>query len=158
MPETKEFKPKAMKAFPKPSAMRPRYHLFLLLAFLLSALSLCAASEEPLIIDTISSGRLGSPSSITSIDQSQPATHRQLVNTEGDVSLLVVRVSGLDRSPSLDNAFLYNSIFVKDASLRQQFYECSTGKLNIIPTGMGVLEVSVNMNIKGANVADVVIP
>jgi hypothetical protein len=157
MPETKEFQTTAMKAsFPKPSAMRPRSHLFLLLAFLLSNLSLCSSSEDPLINDTISSGRLEGPLSITSIDQSQPAPHRQLIAKEGDVSLLVVRVSGRDRSPSLDNAFLYNSIFVKDASLRRQFYECSAGKLNVVPTGKGVLEVSVNMNILGANVADVV--
>jgi hypothetical protein len=136
--------------------MRPRSHLFLLLAFLLSTLSRCNSSEESLIIDTLSSGRLEGPLSITSTDQPQPTPHRQLVNKEGDVSLLVVRVSGLDRSPSLDNAFLYKSIFVTEASLRWQFYKCSAGKLNIVPTKKGVLEVSVDMNINGANVADVV--
>jgi hypothetical protein len=136
--------------------MRPRSHLFLPLVFLLSTLSQCYSSEGILIVDTISSGRLEGPLSITSTDQPQPTSHRQLVNKEGDVSLLVVSVSGLDRSPSLDNAFLYNSIFVKEASLRWQFYKCSAGKLNVVPTDKGVLEVSVDMNINGANVVDVV--
>jgi hypothetical protein len=143
-------------SFLKPSAIRLRSHLFLLLAFLLSTLSQCYSSEEPPISNTTSASRLGGPLSITSTDQSQPAPHRQLIDAEGDVSLLVVRVSGLDRSPSLSNAFLYESIFVKDASLKRQFYKCSAGKLNIIPTNMGVLEVSVDININGANVADVV--
>jgi hypothetical protein len=56
----------------------------------------------------------------------------------------------------MDSASLRNSIFEKEASLRKQFYKCSAGKLNIYPTDKGVLDVRVNMNIKGANVADVV--
>jgi hypothetical protein len=55
----------------------------------------------------------------------------------------------------LDNASLYNSIFVKEASLRQQYHKCSAGKLNVVPTDKGVLEVRINMNINFANVADV---
>jgi hypothetical protein len=156
MSKTNELKPTALKASgSKPSVTaRPRFHLCLLLAFLLSTLSLCSSSEESLIIDPISSGGQEGPLSVTSTAQPQP--HRQLVAKEGDVSLLVVRVSGRDRSPSMDNASLYNSIFVKEASLKQQYNKCSAGKLNVVPTDKGVLEVRVNMNINGADAADVV--
>jgi hypothetical protein len=150
----------ALKAsLTKPSAFtRLRSHLFLLLALLLSTMCLCSSSEESLIDDPISSSRLKGTLSITSTaqPQSQPQHHRQLVEKEGDVTLLVVRVIGLDGSPSMNRASLHNSIFDKEASLRKQYYKCSAGKLNIYPTDKGVLEVRVNMNINGANVADVV--
>jgi hypothetical protein len=147
-------------SFFKPSAiMRPRSHLFLLLTFLLSTMCLCSSSEESLIIDPIFAGPQESPLSITSTTQSEH--HRQLVEKEGNISLLVVRVSGRNSSggnssPSMDSASLYNSIFVKEASLRKQYDKCSAGKLNIYPTDKGVLEVRVNMDINGANVADVI--
>jgi hypothetical protein len=134
--------------------LKPRSRLFLLQAFLLSTLSLCYSSEERIIIDPISSGRQEGPLSTTSTAQSH--RHRQLIQKEGDVSLLVVRVMGLDKSPRMDKDALFNSIFVKDASLRQQFNKCSAGKLNIMPTDKEVLQVRVNMNVNGANIADVV--
>jgi hypothetical protein len=134
--------------------LKPRSHLFLLQAFLLSTVSLCYSSEERIIIDPISSGRQEGPLSTTSTAQSQP--RRQLVEAEGEVSLLVVRVLGLDKSPSMDKDALFNSIFVTEASPRQQFYKCSAGKLNIMPTVKKVLQVRINMNINGANGADVV--
>jgi hypothetical protein len=143
-----EFKPMASKAsFPKPSAtVRPHSNNFLLLTFLLSTLSLCSSSEETLIVDRLEG--------LTSTAQPQP--NRHLVEKEGDVSLLVVRVIGLDRSPSMDKDALFKSIFIKEASARQQYNKCSAGKLNIVPTDKGVLEVRINMNVNGANVADVV--
>jgi hypothetical protein len=135
-------------------SLRLSSNLVLLLALLLSTLSQCASSEESLIIDHISSGRLEGPLSVTSTARSQ--SHRQLIPKEGDVSLLVVRVMGLDKSPSMDKDALFNSIFVKEASLRQQYHKCSAGKLNVVPTNKGVLQVRINMNINGADVEDVV--
>jgi hypothetical protein len=106
-------------------------HLFLLLTFLLSTICLCSSSEELRIIDPILSGQREGPLSTTSIAQSQP--HRQLIKKEGYVSLLVVRVSGLDKSPSMDKAFLYNSIFDKEASLRWQYHKCSAESSTLYP-------------------------
>jgi hypothetical protein len=156
MAKKKEFQPTVLKAsWSKPSVIvKPSSHHFLLLAFLLSTVSMCSSSKESHIIDPISSGRQEVPLIITSTSQPQP--HRHLIAKEGDVSLLVVRVSGRDRTPSMEKDNLFNSIFVKKASLRQQYHKCSAGKLNVVPTDKGVLEVRVNMNVNGANVADVV--
>jgi hypothetical protein len=136
---------------------RRRSHLFLLLAFLLSTLSPCLSSEQILIVDPTTSGRVEGTFSTPSTTQLRPSNHhRQLVNKEGNISLLVVRVMGLDKSPSMDKGALFNSIFVKEASLGKQYHKCSAGKLNIMPTAKKVLQVRINMNIDGANIADVV--
>jgi hypothetical protein len=153
-----------MASFSKPSAiMRPRSRVFMLLAFLLSTMRLCSSSEESLIVDPIfSDGQEEGPLSITSTDQFESQPRRELVvEKEGNLSLLVVRVTGRDvigrdESPSMSTASLYNTIFIKEASPRQQYNKCSAGKLNIYPTDKRVLDVRINMRIDGANVADVV--
>jgi hypothetical protein len=155
-------------SFSKPSAApRFRSHLFLLLTFLLFTVSPCSSSEEGLIIDPVSSGRLEGPLHIASTapPQSHLEPHRELIrdfgNVTGDVTLLVVRIIGKDRfgrdkETSMSNLELYDSIFVKDASLKRQYQKCSGGKLNVNPTEKGVMDVRVNMDIEGADTALVV--
>jgi hypothetical protein len=86
--------------------------------------------------------------------------HRELIrgfgNVTGDVTLLVVRIIGKDRfgrvkETSMSNLELYDSIFVKEASLKWQYDKCSAGKLSMNPTDKGVLNVRVNMDMEGAD-------
>jgi hypothetical protein len=48
-------------------------------------------------------------------------TNRLLMNKEGNISLLVVRVMRLVKSPGMDKDALFNSIFCKEASRGRQY-------------------------------------
>ncbi|GAX21656.1 hypothetical protein FisN_29Hh094 [Fistulifera solaris] len=71
---------------------------------------------------------------------------RQLSKTSGTYQILLLRIIALDSEPDLSSEQLYNLTFVDDASLRGQMEQCSFGKLQIVPTEYGVLDVRVQKN------------
>ncbi len=71
---------------------------------------------------------------------------RQLSKTSGTYQILMLRIIALDSEPDLSSEQLYNLTFVDDASLRGQMEQCSFGKLQIVPTEYGVLDVRVQKN------------
>lgn len=84
---------------------------------------------------------------ITAIPRQQEP--RRLSKSNGILSVLMLRVIALDSEPDFSAEELYNLTFVDDASLKGQMGKCSFGKLQIVPTEYGVLEVQIDMNATG---------
>ncbi|GAX14880.1 hypothetical protein FisN_29Lh094 [Fistulifera solaris] len=81
-------------------------------------------------------------STISSLNEER----RQLSKTSGIYQILMLRIIALDSEPDLSSEQLYNLTFVDDASLRGQMEKCSFGKLQIVPTKYGVMDVRVQRN------------
>lgn len=79
---------------------------------------------------------------------------RRLSASSGTRSVLVLRISSNDASPDYSAQQYYNYIFsetnITQPTLKSQYNLLSFGKLNIVPTKYGVMEVKVNMNANGA--------
>ncbi len=82
---------------------------------------------------------------------------RRLEPTSGTASILVLRISSNDATPTLAAQEMYGYIFnnsqpVNQPSLASQYSAVSFGKLQFVPTHGGVAEVYVNMNANGAQI------
>ena len=67
----------------------------------------------------------------------------------GAFKVLMLRVIANDSEPEFTAARLYNLTFRDDISLRRQMAKCSFGQLDIEPTEYGVLDVKIDMSIRG---------
>jgi hypothetical protein len=76
-------------------------------------------------------------------------SRRHLVAKTGTLSVLVLRISTNDSSPSLSADEFHKLIFEDEVSLQKQYAACSFGKLNLIPTEYGVLDLYLNATAEG---------
>jgi hypothetical protein len=77
-------------------------------------------------------------------------SRRHLVAKTGTLSVLVLRISTNDATPSLSADEFHKLIFEDEVSLQKQYAACSFGKLNLIPTEYGVLDLYLNATAEGA--------
>ena len=68
---------------------------------------------------------------------------------EGDLSVIILRITATDAEPTDSAETLYNLTFLSEVSLRSQLYKCSAGKVRLAPTEYGVMEVAVNVSATG---------
>ena len=68
---------------------------------------------------------------------------------EGDLSVIILRITATDAQPTDSAETLYNLTFLSEVSLRSQLYKCSVGKVRLAPTEYGVMEVAVNISATG---------
>jgi hypothetical protein len=77
-------------------------------------------------------------------------SRRHLVAKTGTLSVLVLRISTNDSTPSLSADEFHKLIFDDEVSLQKQYAACSFGKLNLVPTEYGVLDLYLNVTAEGA--------
>jgi hypothetical protein len=77
-------------------------------------------------------------------------SRRHLVAKTGTLSVLVLRISTNDSTPSLSADEFHKLIFEDEVSLQKQYAACSFGKLNLVPTDYGVLDLYLNTTVEGA--------
>ena len=77
-------------------------------------------------------------------------SRRHLVAKTGTLSVLVLRISTNDSTPSLSADEFHKLIFEDEVSLKKQYSACSFGKLNLVPTEHGVLDLYLNTTAEGA--------
>ena len=82
--------------------------------------------------------------------------HRHLIDKTGTLSVLVLRISTLDASPSLSADDYNQHIFQDPVSLKGQYDACSFGKLNLVPTEHNVMDLFVNVTAQGATAQSLV--
>lgn len=116
---------------------------------------LFATFPEGQIIDGKVIRPLNVPITVISPPESFECRHRTLSDTSGTKSVLVLRISANDASPTFSASQYYNYIFNNSQpdtapSLSSQYSRLSFGQLNFVPTQYGVMEVPVNINAYGA--------
>jgi hypothetical protein len=77
-------------------------------------------------------------------------SRRHLFASNGTLSVLVLRISTSDSTPSLSADEFHKLIFEDEVSLKKQYAACSFGKLNLIPTMHGVLDMYLDATAEGA--------
>jgi hypothetical protein len=76
-------------------------------------------------------------------------SRRHLLANTGTLSVLVLRISTNDATPSLSADEFHKLIFDDEVSLQKQYAACSFGKLNLVPTEYGVLDLYINATAEG---------
>jgi hypothetical protein len=77
-------------------------------------------------------------------------SRRHLVAKTGTLSVLVLRISTNDSTPSLSADEFHKLIFEDEVSLHMQYAACSFGKLNLVPSEYGILDLYLNTSAEGA--------
>jgi hypothetical protein len=72
---------------------------------------------------------------------------RRLAEATGTLKVLIVYIRAQDASPNFSTDDIYATAFQNEVSLKHQFARCSQNQLNLEPTGLGVLDVYVNMRV-----------
>jgi hypothetical protein len=78
-------------------------------------------------------------------------SRRHLLSKTGTKSVLVLRISTNDSTPSLTANEYHQLIFADDVSLKRQYGAMSFGKLDIVPTEYGVLDLFLDTTAEGAD-------
>ena len=89
---------------------------------------------------------LSSDSSITFLQSDFRKRRRKLLTSNGSYRMLVVRVQLVNAAPTFSASQLYDYIFQQAVSLKNQYYACSFGKLQISPAPLGVISVYVPLS------------
>jgi hypothetical protein len=84
-----------------------------------------------------------------SISQEQLDRHhsRRLATATGTKKVLIVYIRAKDADPTPSVNTVYETAFENEVSLKHQYARCSRGLLNLEPTELGVLDVTVNLSI-----------
>ena len=87
------------------------------------------------------------------LSQQQLEKHhsRRLAEAKGTLKLLVVYIRANDASPTASTNTVYETAFQNEVSLKSQFARCSLNQLQLEPTALGVLDVTVNMRVSGTD-------
>ena len=89
---------------------------------------------------------LASDSAITFLQSDFRKRRRKLLTATGSYRMLVLRVETVNAAPTFSTSQLYDYIFQRAVSLKNQYYACSFGKLQISPAPLGVITVRVNLS------------
>jgi hypothetical protein len=76
---------------------------------------------------------------------------RRLADAKGTLKVLVVYIRAKDASPTPSTNTVYETAFQNEVSLKSQFARCSLNQLQLEPTALGVLDVTVNMKVSGTD-------
>jgi hypothetical protein len=101
------------------------------------------------------------PESIRLVAQSAASHRKRELETRsnravGLFKVIVLRVIASDSEPDFSADELYALTFEDEISLKGQMNKCSFGKLQIVPTKYGVLDVRINMTIQDKPYAEAV--
>jgi hypothetical protein len=83
------------------------------------------------------------------LSQQQLEKHhsRRLAEAKGTLKVLVVYIRASNASPTPSTNSVYQTAFQNEVSLKSQFARCSLNQLQLEPTALGVLDVTVNMRV-----------
>jgi hypothetical protein len=84
-----------------------------------------------------------------SISQKELDRHhsRRLQTATGTKKVLVVYIRALDADPTASVNTVYQTTFENEVSLKHQYARCSRGLLELEPTELGVVDVTVNLSV-----------
>jgi hypothetical protein len=87
------------------------------------------------------------------LSQQQLEKHhsRRLPEAKGTLKVLVVYIHAKDASPTPSTNTVYETAFQNEVSLKSQLARCSLNQLQLEPTALGVLDVTVKIKVSGTD-------